>query len=174
MQKISKKQATAMWDNLRDSFLNATTEIKRIIAAQAWEPLGYKSFAQAWREEMIDIPLAGEIRVHVVYQLLEESVPLQDIADMVGGFGPTIVESLARQKANGVPSDCAVVSEHIRRKPRPADTVHIKVGTTLLYEYRRVAHELGESVEDIFFEAGREKFAAMVTELSKKKSGKAS
>ena len=85
--RIKKSEAVALWDSLRDNFLNATTNIKAIIAAKAWEPLGYNSFAQAWREEMSGIPLAGEIRVHVVYQLLEESVPLQDIADMVGGIG---------------------------------------------------------------------------------------
>jgi hypothetical protein len=172
--KINKAQATAMWDALRDHFLNATTSIKAIIAARAWEPLGYGSFAQAWREEMRDIPLAGEVRVHVVYQLLEEQVPLQDVADMVGGVGPAIVESLARQKHHGVPADCAVVSEHVRRKPRPADTLHVKVGATMLHEYRRIAHIVGEPVEDIALEAIREKFASLVAAEGKKKRGKAS
>jgi hypothetical protein len=160
--KIKKSDAVALWDSLRDNFLNATNNIKAIISARAWEPLGYNSFAQAWREEMVGISLAGEIRVHVVYQLLEEQVPVQDIADMVGGVGPTLTESLARQKNNGVPADCAVVSEHIRRKPRPADTLHVKVGATMLYEYRRIAALAGESVEDIAMEAIREKFASLV------------
>lgn len=166
---LSKRQATVLWDKLRDSFLSATDAIKAIIASKAWEPIGYSSFAQAWREEMKGIPLAGEVRVHVVYQLLEESVPLQDIADMVGGVGPVLAESLARQKHHGVPAEAAVVREHVRRKPRPADTIHIKVGATMLHEYRRIAAVAGESVEDISLEGIREKFAGLVSVQSKRR-----
>lgn len=166
---INRVEATAMWDALRDHFTNAADAIKTIIANRAWEPLGYGSFAEAWRHEMRGVVLAGEIRAHVVYQLLEEQVPVQDVADMVGGVGPVIAEALSRQRENGVPADCAVVSEHLRRKPRPADTLHIKIGATLLYEYRRVAAVQGETVEEICREALREKFAAIVAAQAKTK-----
>lgn len=172
--QIAKAEAVAMWDRLRDQFINATRAIKAIIATKAWEPLGYQSFAQAWRKEMSGITLAEEIRPHIVYQLIEDNVPLAEIADMVGGIGPTLAESLARQHRNGVPADAAVVREHVRRKPRPADTLHLKVGTTMFYEYRRVAAELGQNVEEIAIEAVREKFAAIVSERASKRKAKAS
>lgn len=172
-KKLTKQQANAMWDSLRQHFTNAAEAIKKIIEARAWEPLGYTSFAQAWNAEMRDVTLAGEIRAHVVYQLLEERVPVADVADMVGGVGPVLAESFARQKANGVPADCAVVSEHLRRKPKAADTLHVRVGATLLHEYRRVAALRGETVEDIAREAIREKFAQIVGSKRKAK-GKAS
>jgi hypothetical protein len=173
MKKISKRQAEAMWSGLRDHFTNAATAIKEIIAARAWEPLGYGSFAEAWKKEMQGVRLAGEIRAHVVYQLLEENVPVQDVADMVGGVGPIFAENLARQRSNGVPADCAVVSEHLRRKPKPADTIHVRIGATMLYEYRRVAALHGEAVEEIAREAIQERFAQIVAAQSKRR-GKAS
>lgn len=159
-----------MWDNLRHHFTNAADAIKAIIESRAWEPLGYASFAQAWKSEMSDVKLAGEIRAHVVYQLLEERVPVADVADMVGGVGPTLAESFARQKANGVPADCAVVAEHFRRKPKPADTLHVKVGATMLHEYRRIAALQGDTVEDIAREAIREHFAQLVSKRPKRKA----
>lgn len=172
---ISKAQAESMWDALRDHFTNAADAIKAIIEAKAWEPLGYTSFAQAWNVKMRDVQLAGEIRAHVVYQLLEEKVPVADVADMVGNVGAVLAESFARQKANGVPADCAVVSEHLRRKPKQADTLHVRVGATLLHEYRRVAALQGESVEEIAREAIRARFAELVGGQSKRKpKGKAS
>lgn len=161
-KKITKQQANAMWDSLRDHFTNVADAIKKIIESRAWEPLGYTSFAQAWKSEMCDVTLAGEIRAHVVYQLLEERVPVADVADMVGGVGPALAESFARQKANGVPADCAVVSEHLRRKPKPADTIHVQVGATMLHEYKRIAALQNETVEEIAREAIRERFAQLV------------
>lgn len=175
MSSHDKTHATALWDALRHHFTNAADTIRAIIEDKAWEPLGYVSFAQAWRKEMAGIILAEEIRPHIVYALLEENVPVTDIADMVGGIGPSIAESLARQHHNGVPADAAVVREHIRRKPKPADTLHVKVGATMLSEYRRIAFDAGQSVEDIALEAIREKFAAMVADrAAKRRKGKAS
>jgi len=174
-KKLTKQQASTMWDALRDHFTNAAEAIRKIIEARAWEPLGYVSFAEAWNTEMREVKLAKEIQAHVVYQLLEERVPLQDIADMVGGVGPAIAESLARQRNNGVPADCAVVSEHLRRRARPAGTLHIQIGATMLYEYRRIAALNGDSVEEIAREAIRERFAQIVGAQSKRKPrGKAS
>lgn len=161
-KKLTKETANTMWDILRDHFTNAADAIREIIEARAWEPLGYTSFAQAWKSEMLDVTLAGEIRAHVVYQLLEESVPVADVADMVGGVGPALAESFARQKANGVPVDCAVVSEHFRRRPKAAGTIKVQVGATMLHEYRRIAALRNETVEEIAREAIRERFAELV------------
>jgi hypothetical protein len=168
-KKLTKLQANSMWDSLRQHFTNAADTIKKIIEARAWEPLGYTSFTQAWNAEMRDVTLAKETRAHIVYQLLEERVPVADIADMVGGVAPLLAESFARQKNNGVPADCAVVSEHLRRRPKAADTIHVRVGATLFYEYRRVAALNGETVEDIAREAIRERFAQLVGAHAKPK-----
>ena len=172
--RLDRRQAEAMWGALRDHFANAANSIKEIIAARAWEPLGYASFAEAWKHEMYGVTLAMEVRPHIVYQLLEESVPLQDVADMVGGVGSALAESFARQRSNGVPADCAVVSEHLRKKAGPPGVIKIRVGATLLYEYKRIAALQGETVEEIVMEAAREKFAALVAAQSKSKKGRAS
>lgn len=170
-----KAHATALWDALRQHFTNAADTIRAIIEDRAWEPLGYLSFAEAWGREMKDVSLADEVRAHVVYQLLEDRVPLQDIPDMVGGIGPVMAEGLARQRRNGVPADCAVVREHLRRPPSQPDTLRIKLGATMLYEYRRAARLQNESVEEIAKEAIAARFAEIVAAQAKgKPKGKAS
>jgi hypothetical protein len=175
MKSQDKANAAALWDALRQHFTNAAETIRTIIKDRAWEPLGYVSFAEAWGREMKDVLLADEVRVHVVYQLLEERVPVQDISDMVGGVGPVITESLARQRSNGVPADCAVVREHLRRPASQASTLRIKVGATMLYEYKRIARLQGETVEEIAKEAIAARFAEIVAAQGKAKpKGKAS
>jgi hypothetical protein len=175
MANHDKQHATALWDALRQHFANAADTIRAIIEDRAWEPLGYLSFAEAWGREMRGVMLAVEIRPHVVYQLLEEKVPLQDIADMVGGVGPVLAESLARQRSNGVPPDCAVVREHLRRPASQANTLRIKIGATMLYEYKRIARLQGDTVEEIAKEAIAARFAEIVAAQQKgKPKGKAS
>ena len=63
-KRLTKLQANSMWDGLRGHFTNAADAIREIIEARAWEPLGYTSFAQAWKSEMCDVTLAREIRAH--------------------------------------------------------------------------------------------------------------
>jgi hypothetical protein len=175
MPTHDKTHATALWDALRHHFTNAADTIRTIIEDRAWEPLGYLSFAEAWGREMRDVVLAHEVRAHVVYQLLEERVPVQDIPDMVGGVGPAIAESLARQRSNGVPADCAVVREHLRRPASQANTLRIKIGATMLYEYKRIARLQGDTVEEIAKEAIAARFAEIVATQGKAKpKGKAS
>ena len=174
MSNHDKTHATALWDALRHHFTNAADTIRAIIEDKAWEPLGYLSFAEAWSREMRDVALAHEVRAHVVYQLLEEKVPVQDIADMVGGVGPVVAESLARQRSNGVPADCAVVREHLRRPASQANTLRIKIGATMLYEYKRIARLQGDTVEDIAKDAIAARFAEIVAAQGNGKRGKAS
>lgn len=165
------KQAQQLWADLRKHFANAENVIQEIVATKAWEPLGYKSFAEAWVGEMSNLTLPSEVRPHVVYQMLAEGWEPVDIADAVKGVGPETAELLARQRRNGVPPNHAVVREHYRRRSAPPSHIRINVGTTMLAEYHRVALTVGRSVEEIALEAVREKFRELVASKSQKKKG---
>lgn len=161
--KISKVQAQILWTDLRNCLVNAGTTIEKIVQARAWEPMGYPSFSEAWAAQMSNILLAKEIRAHVVYQMLADGLDTEDITDLVKGIGPDAAQQLARQRENGVPADYAVVNKHLRRKPTAPDTIHIKVGSTMLSEYRRVAAQKGFSVEDVARQAIAERFREIVS-----------
>jgi hypothetical protein len=168
--KVTETQARKLWADLRGHFANAENVIQKIIEQKAWEPLGFKSFAEAWAAEMSNLTLPGEVRPHVVYQMLAEGWAPVDVAAAVKGVGPGTVEALARQRSNGVPPNHAVVREHYRRPAAPPSHIRLNVGSTMLGEYHRIAVEVGQSVEDIALEAVRERFRELVSVKSRKKA----
>ena len=168
--ELTRKQALSLWGKLRQHFIDAAKVMEDIIDQRAWEPLGYGTFAEAYAAQMAEVTLAAEVRPHVVYQLLTEGLNPLDVADLVKGVGPRGATALDRQRKNGVPADFAVVNEHLRRKPSPPDTVHVKVGKTMLAEYRRIAESLDLSVEEIAKEAIAERFASLVATPKRKAS----
>lgn len=162
---MSQKQALGLWQKLRQHFVNAAAVIEEIIERRAWEPLGYDSFAEAWNAQMGEVTLAVEVRPHVVYQMLTEGYDYDAIAEKVKGVGRDRVESLDRQRRNGVPAKDAsmsVVREHLRNRPSSAAYIHVEVGPIALRRYRKIAERLGLTVEQIAAEA----IAARFEELS--------
>jgi hypothetical protein len=68
-----------------------------------------------------------------------------------------------------------VVREHLRRPASQANTLRIKIGATMLYEYKRIARLQGDTVEEIAKEAIAARFAEIVAAQQKgKPKGKAS
>lgn len=154
--ELSQKQATLLWSKLRQHFINAATVIEEIIERRAWEPLGYESFTEAWHSQMEGVTLAVEVRPHVVYQMLTEGYDYDAIAAAVKGVGRDRVESLDRQRRNGVPARDAsmhVVREHLRKQPSAAAYVHVPVGPIALRRYREIAEKHDTTVEQIAAEA---------------------
>lgn len=116
---MTKQTASDLWDELRDGFNNIEKTIIRIIEVEAWKPLGYSTFAEAWNDRMSGIRLAGEVRAHVVYFMLSEGEDVEAISTTTG-IGTGSVKDLARQKSNGVPPEAAtLVRQHRRNLPRP-------------------------------------------------------
>lgn len=168
--EMSRAEAVELWGQLKQALINLAKVFEEIVERRAWEPLGYRSFTEAWAAEMREFTLAKELRPHVVYQMFAEGTAPEDVADLVKGVGPRGAEDLARQRQNGVPADFAVVNEHLRRKPSAPDTVHVRVGHTLLAEYKRIATSLGLTVEEIAKEAIAERFSDLVSRKSRRKS----
>jgi len=159
--KLSAKRALSLWHSLRSHFVNAGRVIEEIIETQAWTPLGYESFAEAWAAQLEGVTLAMEVRPHVVYQLLAEGYDYEQVARAVKGVGRDRAESLDRQRRNGVPASDAsmtVVREHLRKPPAPPAFIHIEVGSIAYRRYQKIAEKHGNTVESIAAEAVKSRF----------------
>jgi hypothetical protein len=168
--KISQRAAEKLWDELRTGLLNAELSISKIIDTRAWEPIGFHTFAEAWRDRLGGVSLASEVRPHVVYQLAAEGFSPCEIADAVKGISPQGAESLIRQRSNGVPAGHAVVREHHRRPSGPPSRLSLDVGPTMLQEFRRIAAVQGLTAEEIALEAVRARFRELAVVTRKKRS----
>lgn len=168
---ITQRQATKLWEQLRSHFVNAQKVIEEIIETQAWEPMGYASFAEAWAAQMFDITIASEIRPYVVYQMITEGASDEQVAAHVKGMGRDRAAALRRQRGNGVPArlasmstrdpESSVVREHLRKKRGPAEELHIHAGVVMLRRWNRDADKLGISLHDIAVQAINEKLRAL-------------
>lgn len=162
--------AIELWNKLRTQFLAFQDTLEEIIDKRAWEPMGYSSFHENYIAKMGDITLAVELRPHVVYQMLAEGLSVEQIAASVRGVGVDRVESLARQRQNGVPArhaslstgrkwhnraddDLTTVREHERKKPSEASTVHLEIGALKLKRLEKAAKKLHMSKEELAISA---------------------
>lgn len=130
----TKKQADQLWSSLTSALTRAGEAIQKIVQNKAWEPLGYASFAEAWADRMSGVPLAAEMRAHVVYQMFSDGLDNDQVADAIGvgsGVGPASIANFRRERSNGVPPDLARgrtthVQEHYRKPPRPPQFFHVQ------------------------------------------------
>jgi len=148
VKQLSKTQALKMWANLRGHFVSAEKAIAEIIAAKAWEPLGFASFAEAWADRMQGVPLATDsIRAHVVYAMVEAGLDDAAVLAATGigsQVGPRSVSALRRQKAAGVPAGMAStrVRAHTRCKPSQPHIVRVSLQPSEYEAFRALSAEL--------------------------------
>lgn len=85
---ITKAEAGELWIKLRDSWATTSKTIKEIINTRAWEPLGYVSFFEAWREEVgLDAELDRSVAMVIAVQFAVEGVGDAQILALPG-VGP--------------------------------------------------------------------------------------
>lgn len=144
--------AEKLWERLHTTLIDTQKTIIEIIQARAWEPLGYESFAKAWVDRMADVQIGIELQPHVVYELLNEQMPLDQIAEMLSGVGPETVNNLARERENGVPPEYAK-GRSSRPRPRSAPaTLFLHLGKERYAQWADRAASIERSVEDIAVE----------------------
>lgn len=138
--------AEAMWSSLRDALANVEEAIKKIVAAKAWKPLGFETFAEAWDARMGGVALANSIKPYVIYAMLDESLTLDDIASITG-WGIDQVSRAAEDYKIGVPVEGAtVVRQHVRRSPGEERSVHLLFEPDELFWLKEVAKSQGRNL----------------------------
>lgn len=153
MATISKRQAETLWSELREGFVNAEKKIQEIVAARAWEPLGYTSFAAAWAERMAGVRLATDVvKAAVVYALFDTLASTEDVAAALGvsaGVPPSTIERLKHQKDSGVPAELASTRTWGRTKatyPATRPIIIQSVPAETVREYEKLAAEAGSTL----------------------------
>ena len=146
-------RAEKLWERLHSSLFDFQATLIEIIDTKAWEPLGYESFSKAWIEKMADITIGAELLGHVVYELLDEELAVEEVVDVLKGVGPERVERFAEEKAAGVPAAEAtgttVVRRHRRSLPGKPSHLHIEVDSATLKRWQRIAKKRGVTVQAV-------------------------
>lgn len=146
---MDQKKAEKLWALLRQHFVNAQRTIEEIIRTEAWKPLGFSTFTEAWAANMANVAIASELRAHVVYQMLSEGRVPSEVADIVKGVGPVLAESYKRQRDNETPAAQAS-SRPLRSKAvHEHETIFVKVPKSVLHRWRRIAAQYDRRVDEI-------------------------
>lgn len=157
---LTTKQATALFDELHGALVNTERVIIKIIETQAWIPLGYGTFAEAWASRMAGVRLATDgMRAHVIYALLDTMNPA-GIEELTGASASTI-SLLQRQKSIGVPPGFAFVKQHYRRAPCGDRTVRVVVTADEYGAWSEAAQAAGSTVSAEAETAIRARFAEL-------------
>lgn len=158
---LSKDTASSLWDELRDGFNSIEKTIIRIIEVEAWKPLGYATFAEAWNDRMSGVRLAGEVRAHVVYFMLSEGEDVDAISTTTG-IGTGSVADLKRQKSNGVPPEAAtLVRQHRRNRPRPPFRLTVELSQEERERFMEVCKTHNLDIAEEALGAIRERFTEL-------------
>lgn len=147
--------AEKLWARLESGLLDVQNTIIAIIDARAWEPLGYESFSKAWIDKIMPrVTISAELRPHVVYQMFEEGLTTDQVADAVKGVTPEAAKSLGRQRKNGVSADKAttIVRQHRRKKPGGWGFLHLKVDAETLKNWHQIAKANDTTAKDFALE----------------------
>ena len=146
-RKLTKAQAEALWDSLRDAFANVEARIIEVIETRAWIPLGYATFPEAWNDRMKGFRLATEgLKAHVVYAMFADGQSDEEIITALGGqVGDQAVARLREQRVMGVPAGVATtrVRSHDRALPGEAEKLHVTLTHGEITYYKDLCDALG-------------------------------
>lgn len=129
-QKITKANAEKLWSELRDALLNVEELINRIVETEAWKPLGYNTFIDAWADRMGDVTLTGTQQATVVYAMLNDGAKTAEIADAIKGVGPTVAHKYLQAHSAGMDTKAAAIHAGNNRRPStpaaPRNTIRME------------------------------------------------
>lgn len=147
-KKIDPREAEGLWASVVDAFSNLEESIQRLIEAEAWIPLGYPTFAEAWDAKMKNVALANSVKPYVIYAMLAEGLAPDDIVRATG-WSPDQVMQAVSDHGHGVPVEGAtVVRAHLRQRPRPRGSIHVEFDHEDYVWIKSVAKEVGIDLQD--------------------------
>lgn len=160
------EEAKELWNNLHNLFLQAEETIRAIIAVKAWEPLGYETFASCWLAQMRNITVANEIRPYIIYQLFDENLTADQVANAVKGIGPEKAAAFKREKDNGVPATAAtgriIRREHEMKVPPEEQThIHLEFTREEIVKWQKIATDKDLTLKEIATASVRSTFESL-------------
>jgi hypothetical protein len=164
-KRTTQAQADSLFTGVLAGWVTLTDGLTDIVARKAWKPLGYPTFVDAWRERLSDLSLSVKALTIAVYAMLDESTP-EEIAAVVEGITIEGIESLIRQRDNGVPEESA--SPFRGRRRAPQTTIFIHVGAERHAYYEELARLADRTLTEIATKAVEDAFAQIEADLKKR------
>ena len=119
---MTKREAEALWDELRDLFVNMERTIVRIIEAEAWLPIGYPTFAAAWADRMADVRLPSqECKGAVVYECIKAGLSDDEIDATFRNVGGDTLRNVRANLADGITNVRELAKKPIHRRATDCD-----------------------------------------------------
>lgn len=134
---ITKNEATKLWGQLRNALLGLEDLLAEIVEKKAWEPLGYRTFHEAWAKELKDVKLSEIMQAKVIYAMFASGATTTDVASAIDGVGPVTAKAYEKAYDKELAPELApqavramepqlralrdgetLVHTHIRRKPQ--------------------------------------------------------
>jgi hypothetical protein len=149
MSKMSKRDAEILWAAIRAALTNTEAAILAVIASEAWKPLGFGTFAEAWDARMRGVSLSNTVKAHVIYVMLTEPVSMETIASLTN-VDLAKVQHLAEQQRFGIPPEAAtVVHQHLRKSPGKRLAIRVVYTESEMLYAREVARRSGKDLREV-------------------------
>lgn len=145
---LSKTQAAQLQTQIRDAITLTNTTIQAFIDGEGHRALGYPTFTTWWAAEMSDVSASSAL-TGIVYAMLKDGTPYDEIAATVKGVGPQTVATLARQFDSGMPPELASTAKKPAKHESYYGTLFLRIPTATLKQWKKLADEMGTTVEDL-------------------------
>lgn len=166
-----KQEAEALWLKLATGFIMCEEAITSIIENKAWLPLGYATFAEAWRDRMSEIRLAVELNGHVVFALFDDGLTDMEIATIVKGIGVQGAANLRSQKSSGIAAKSALSTRGAKPRKYPPSrdfALHLEFTPQEIAEWKAIALDNGFDLKQTATQWIRENMAALKASQSRR------
>lgn len=143
---MNQREAQAVWNRLRGLLLGAEQALEEIVQTRAWEPLGYPTFAEAWKTELKGVRLTGVIQHKAVYALFDSGATVEEVQEAVAGVGPVVAEKIKGCYDKGIDAEDAErivsVRSYKRAVTSPQSRIMIEnLSEDQIADLRKVADE---------------------------------
>lgn len=171
--KITQSEAEALWAGLSTAFSDVEAALDKIIKAEAWIPMGFDTFSQAWGVVMVGVRLAAELRAPVVYAMFAEGLNEDEVRRSVGvgsGVAKASITVLKKQRDLGVPANRATT--RVRSYERVADNapvsiLHVELDANLYADYQDRADAVGVDLKTLVTGFLRDWYSISASRVSK-------
>lgn len=139
---ITKNEAQKLWGQLRNALLGLEDLLNEIIEKKAWEPLGYRTFHEAWQAELKGVQLSELMQSKVVYAMFSAGATPLDVAQSL---------SIGTQKAQGFEKafdrEVPVENAALLAKTLEPQIPPLKPGETIVHTHVRKRPKFSGKIE---------------------------
>jgi hypothetical protein len=134
---------------LQTDALHFDKNFRELLRIKAWDTLGYESFTKLWVDKFSNtivgnmlMPMIGTI----VDEMLKDGTSLDDMDDVLPGYGPEKLKWMKQQLADGVPPDQVSVTPKQSNEPV---SLSLYLGKEQYARWTRIAAKLNKPLKNV-------------------------